>query len=111
MQHTSITQRLLGVIALSLIMSLPAFALELGDAKSQGLVGETNAGYLAAVKSSGEVDKLVASINQQRKAQYQKIAEKNGISLEAVEVRAGKKAIEKTPPGEYINTGSGWQKK
>jgi len=93
------------------MISLPAFALELGDAKSRGLVGETNAGYLGAVKPSGEVDKLVASINQQRKAQYQKIAEKNGISLEAVEVRAGKKAIDKTAPGEYINTGGGWQKK
>ena len=111
MQHTSFRQRFLGPLALSLMISLPALALELGDAKSQGLVGETNAGYLAAVKPSGEVNKLVESINKQRKAQYQKIAEKNGISLEAVEVRAGKKAIEKTEPGEYVNTGGGWQKK
>jgi len=111
MQHTSITQRFLAPLALSLMISLPALALELGDAKTQGLVGETNAGYLAAVKPSGEVNTLVESINKQRKAQYQKIAKKNGISLEAVEVRAGKKAIEKTQPGEYVNTGGGWQKK
>ena len=111
MQHTSIRQRFLGPLALSLLLSLPALALELGDAKTRGLVGETNAGYLAAVKPSAEVNKLVESINKQRKAQYQKIAEKNGISLEAVEVRAGKKAIEKTGPGEYVNTGGGWQKK
>ena len=111
MQHTSITQRFLAPLALSLMISLPALALELGDAKTQGLVGETNAGYPAAVKPSGEVNTLVESINKQRKAQYQKIAKKNGISLEAVEVRAGKKAIEKTQPGEYVNTGGGWQKK
>jgi uncharacterized protein YdbL (DUF1318 family) len=88
-----------------------AMALELNDAKARGLVGETTGGYLAPVVTSPEVEALVDAINSQRKAQYQNIADKNGISLEAVEVRAGKKAIEKTPAGEYISTGSGWQKK
>jgi len=111
MQIKRLTQRVLGTLALSLLIALPALALELGDAKSGGLVGETNSGYIAAIKPSGEVNALVDSINQQRKAHYQKIAQKNGISLEAVEVRAGQKAIEKTPAGEYINTGGGWQKK
>ena len=92
-------------------MALPAFALELGQAKQDGLVGETNSGYLAAVKSSSDVDALVADINKQRKAHYQKIAQKNSIKLEAVEARAGLKAIEKTPAGQYVNTGAGWQKK
>jgi len=102
---------LMGALVLLLVTALPAFALELGDAKSGGLVGETNSGYLAAVKPSAEVDELVASINKKRKAHYQKIADKNGISLQAVEVRAGQKAIEKTAPGEFINTGAGWEKK
>ena len=105
------SQKALSTLALSLLMTLPAFALDLGEAKSAGLVGETTSGYLAAVKPSGEVDKLVASINGKRKAHYQQIANKNGISLQAVEVRAGKKAMEKTPAGEYINTGGGWKKK
>lgn len=105
------SQKALGTLALSLLMALPAFALDLGEAKSSGLVGETNSGYLAAVKPSGEVDKLVASINSKRKAHYQQIAKKNGISLQAVEVRAGQKTVEKTPAGEYINTGGGWKKK
>ncbi len=90
-------------------MALPAFALDLGEAKSSGLVGETNTGYIAAIKPSAEVDTLVADINSQRKVYYEKIANENGISLQAVEVRAGLKAIEKTPSGEYINTGTGWQ--
>jgi hypothetical protein len=92
-------------------MALPAFALELDEAKSGGLVGETGMGYLAAIKPSAEVDALVESINSQRKAVYQEIATKNGISLQAVEVRAGQKAMEKTAPGEYIKTDDGWKKK
>ena len=104
-------QQLFGALALSLLMTMPAFALDLGTAKSQGLVGETSSGYIAAVKASGDVNALVKDINSQRKAHYQKIAQKNKISLEAVEVRAGQKAIGKTPAGQYINTGGGWQKK
>ncbi len=100
---------ILGALSLSLLMALPAFALDLSEAKSSGLVGETNTGYIAAIKPSTEVDALVADINSQRKVYYQKIANENGISLQAVEVRAGLKAIEKTPPGETINTGTGWQ--
>lgn len=98
-------------VAALLLIALPAVALDLGEAKSKGLVGETNTGYLGAVKSSSEVDALVADINAKRKAHYQKIASRNGISLQAVEARAGLKAIEKTPAGEFVNTGAGWQKK
>ncbi|HHD63046.1 MAG TPA: DUF1318 domain-containing protein [Desulfobulbaceae bacterium] len=87
------------------------FALDLGAAKAQGLVGETVTGYLAPVKATPEVQKLVNSINAKRKAMYAKIAKRNGTSLPAVEQLAGKKAIEKTPPGQFINLGKGWQKK
>ena len=104
-------QQFISVMSLSLLMALPAFALDLSQAKSSGQVGETNTGYIAAIKTSEEVDALVANINSQRKAQYQKIAKKNGISLQQVEARAGVKALEKTPTGEYINTGTGWQVK
>ncbi|MEZ5567879.1 MAG: YdbL family protein [Halioglobus sp.] len=98
-------------LLIALLGTTGAMALELDDAKTRGLVGETAGGYLASVVSSPEVEALIDSINSQRKAHYQEIANKNGISLEAVEVRAGKKAIEKTPAGEFISTGSGWQKK
>jgi uncharacterized protein YdbL (DUF1318 family) len=104
-------QKTFGVFALALLMAVPALALDLGEAKSKGLVGETSSGYLAAVKDSGDVNALVNDINSQRKAHYQKIANKNNISLEAVEVRAGQKAIGKTTAGQYVNSGGGWQKK
>ncbi len=111
MQHTHRFRRTLAGLALSFTMAMSAFALDLDEAKSRGLVGETNMGYIAAVKPSAEVDALVISINSQRKVYYQDIATKNGISLQAVEARAGLKAIEKTAPGGYINTGDGWLQK
>ena len=111
MQIWNLTRQAFNALALSLLLVAPAFALDLGAAKSQGLVGETATGYLAAVKPSGEVTALIDDINGKRKAHYEKIATKNKISLEAVEVRAGQKAIGKTPAGQYINTGGGWQKK
>ena len=111
MQRKHIFRQTLAGLALSFSVALSAFALELDEAKSTGLVGETNMGYIAAVKPSAEVDALVVSINSQRKVYYQDIATKNGISLQAVEARAGLKAIEKTAPGDYVNTGDGWLRK
>ena len=100
-----------GTAALVTLFTVTAFAEDLGTAKSEGLVGETNSGYIAAVEPSDKVNALVTSINQQRKARYTAIATENDISLNAVEARAGLKAIEKTPDGHYVNTGEGWQKK
>lgn len=111
MKTLKLTRLSAAIAALLLAISFPSWALDLGQAKADGLVGETNSGYIAAVQSSAEVDALVQEINTQRKAHYQKIADKNDITLQAVEARAGLKAIEKTPPGEYVNTGAGWQKK
>ena len=105
------TGTILRALTLSCLLALPAHALDLGEAKSRGLVGEIATGYVGAVKPSAEVNALVADINKRRKAQYRKIAERNQISLEAVEVRAGQKAIGKTPAGQFVNTGSGWEKK
>ena len=100
-----------GLLALLLVIALPVLALDLGAAKSGGLVGETSSGYIAAFKPSADVEALVVTINNKRKAHYQKIADENGINLQAVEVRAGKKAIEKTAAGQYVNAGNGWQRK
>ena len=41
-------------------------------------------------------------INRKRREVYQDIAAKNGTALSAVEALAGKKAIEKTPSGQFI---------
>ena len=95
-----------------LLICQPVFALDLGEAKSRGLIGETAMGYLAPVNTSDPaVQNLVNSINSQRKQYYRNIAQKNNTPLQAVEQLAGKKAIEKTPPGQFVNHGRGWVKK
>ena len=89
-----------------------ALALDLQSAKSQGLIGETPSGYLAPVQGgNAEVAKLVQSINAQRKAHYQKIANRNKTSLQSVEQLAGKKAIEKSPAGNFVQINGQWKKK
>jgi len=95
-----------------LLAAQPAFAIDLQTAKHQGLVGETPDGYLEAVQSpSSEVSALVDSINAQRKQKFKEIAARNDTTLEAVELLAGKKAIEKSAPGSYIKLGGSWQQK
>ena len=91
-----------------------AFALDLQQAKSQGLVGETNNGYVAVVTSStpAEVTQLVAQVNTQRKERYKKIAVSHGLSTAEVGILAHKKAVDKTRPGHYYQNSAGkWVKK
>lgn len=92
--------------------SQTAWALDLQQAKSQGLVGEQLNGYLGVIKPSAEVQALVKKINQDRRAYYKEIAKRNATTQDVVEVLAGKKAIQKTSAGLYIqNTSGAWIKK
>jgi len=85
------SRRTLSMLALLTLVSMPAFALDLSQAKSQGLVKETPGGYLSVAKPSADVNALVSKINAGRKAEYQKIAKKQGVPLATVEQLAGKK--------------------
>ncbi|OIQ03176.1 MAG: DUF1318 domain-containing protein [Zetaproteobacteria bacterium CG06_land_8_20_14_3_00_59_53] len=107
------------LIALALGFSLTglhlaeASAADLRSAKAAGYVGEQPNGYLGIVPGApGDVPGLVADINQQRRAAYQNIAQSNGTSLGTVEQLAGRKAIEKTPAGQFVQSPSGqWVRK
>ncbi|HYE37846.1 YdbL family protein [Methylocaldum sp.] len=91
-----------------------SWAIGLDDAKRQGLVGEQPNGYLDAVvpDASADVRALIADINTKRRQKYEQVAKTNGTSLHVVETLAGKTAIEKTPPGQYVRSPSGrWIKK
>jgi uncharacterized protein YdbL (DUF1318 family) len=99
---------------LVLAFPLAAFALELDEAKANGLVGEDATGYLAAVadKPSADVAALVNDVNAKRRAEYQRIAQQNSLTLQQVEQIAAKKAIDKTPAGQYVRLpGEGWRRK
>lgn len=112
--------RLLSWVAVCLILALspvllpsPAQAGPLDQAKQQGLIGERSDGLLGAVKEPlpTDVAQALASINSERLARYQDIANQNGTSLQAVQAVAGRKLIEKTPSGLWINSGAGWGRK
>ncbi|KAF1068111.1 MAG: hypothetical protein GAK45_01465 [Pseudomonas citronellolis] len=108
----------LGIALLALCVSLPALAMSLeqamsalGGAKSQGLVGEQPNGYLGVVSNSGQAADIAAQINAARRAEYQKVAAGNGATLADVEALAGKKAIERTPAGQYVQANGQWVRK
>ena len=101
---------LLGVLWLP----LPSWALTLDEAKTQGVVGEQPNGYLGVVQSgaSAEAQALVNDVNQKRRQMYEDIARRNSTKLDAVEMLAGKTAIDNTKPGNFVRRPSGqWVKK
>jgi hypothetical protein len=99
--------------ALALALTpIAAFALSLEEAKSQGFVGERPDGYLGVVQDSAGVTDLVKTINNQRRAEYDRIAGQNGTPRDAIEKLAAQKAYERTPAGQYVQGANGsWMKK
>jgi len=101
---------LLGTLWLPLL----GWGLTLEEAKTQGMVGEQPNGYLGIVQpgASAEVQALVNDVNQKRRQTYEDISRRNSTKLEAVEMLAGKTAIDNTKPGNFIQRLSGqWVKK
>lgn len=106
------------LLLLALCLSLPAWALDLNgamsalaDAKTAGYVGEQPDGYLGVVRAVNQADDIARLINQARRSEYQRLARQNGIQLSDVEAIAGKKAIEKTPAGQYVQLNGSWLRK
>lgn len=111
----NLTRKIVNKLILTLLVSSMAFsawAISLGEAKQQGLVGEMQNGYLGVIVNSAEAKNLVASVNAKRKSIYMNLAHKNKITMQQVTVLAGKKAFAKTKSGHYIQNASGqWVKK
>lgn len=102
----------------SVMLSFSALALNLdqamdslSQAKAQGIVGEQADGYLGVVKNEGNASEIAQLINQARKEQYQKVSAESNVPLNEVEKKAGSKAQEKTPAGQYIKRQGQWLKK
>jgi uncharacterized protein YdbL (DUF1318 family) len=104
--------KLLVAAALLLTLAAPALALDLDEARDQGLLGEQADGYVGIVASpTPEVEKLAAEVNAKRRAHYAEIAERNGTAVDAVAALAGKKLVEGAPSGQFVKTDGGWVKK
>lgn len=116
MKGRNLLYRVLAILVMGLsiaAVNVPvASAADLASAKAAGHVGEQPNGYLGIVSNAPGVGALVQGVNQKRRGVYQNIARKNGTSLSAVEQLAGRRNIERTPPGQYVMTPSGqWVRK
>lgn len=103
------------LVAIGLIMFLQnAWAIDIRGAKAEGLVGEANTGFIAAVQTpaSAEVRALIEDVNKKRKAKFNSTAEKTGTTVAQVAHRFYELAVQKTAPGNYYQDAGGrWKKK
>jgi uncharacterized protein YdbL (DUF1318 family) len=97
---------------IALTAALPAWAIELDAARSQGLVGERADGLIGAIQDNADVAALVQSVNAARLADYRGIAEKEGTKLEAVQAIAGTKQIERARANGwyYMDASGAWKR-
>jgi len=86
--------------------------LNLDTARSEGIVGETRDGMLAALVNRPDVIQLVETINAQRMQAYQTIAREEGISLGQVQAIAAEKIFQRLPAGAVLMDQNGqWARK
>ena len=106
-------KKIFAAIGLALLLQ-NAWAIDIDSAKAQGLVGEANTGFLAAVKTpaSAEVNALIADVNAIRKSKFQSAAKKTGATVAQVSNRFHELAVQKTAAGHFYQDKSGrWVKK
>lgn len=99
---------------LMLVLAQNAWAIDLQSAKEQGLVGEANTGYLAAVTGapSAEVAALIEDVNRKRKAEFEATAAKTNATVDQVRLRFYQLAVERTAAGHwYQDASGGWRRK
>jgi len=94
-------------------MTLQQAMSALSGAKADGLVGETETGYLDVVNNAdnARAQQIVKLINDARRSEYARIASQNNIAVAEVEALAGQRAIERTPPGQYVKVNDRWLRK
>lgn len=84
----------------------------IAELKKQGIVGETNRGYLAFVGTEKSHEDLIAQENQDRKAIYTRIAAQQNTSVSVVEKNRALQLAERAAPGTYVQSPDGtWVKK
>lgn len=82
------------------------------DLKNQGIVGETNTGYLGYVTAQQSGQEVVSAENADRKAVYTHIAGQQNISVDLVGKRRALQLLERATPGHFYQDQSGaWIKK
>lgn len=98
--------------AVLFLFALPAYALDLQEARVSGKVGELSTGYVQALESSAEVDALVAEVNNRRGVEYKRISAQNGQPVDVVAKIAAEQIINNLPAGaKYQDASGSWKTK
>ena len=80
--------------------------------KSQGIVGEDNAGFVQFVGDKKASADVVAAENKDRQSVYEAIAKQQGTTAELVGRRRALQNEKRAEPGEWVQDASGqWQQK
>lgn len=98
----------LAVSAALLFSVSSAMALDLQQARSEGLVGEKD-GYIVPIKHSADVDTLVEEVNAGRRKAYMSISRENGQPVDVVAKLASEQIIQKLPAGSKYRVNGDWQ--
>lgn len=91
-----------------------AAAQDLASAKRDGWLGERVDGYLGVVKADTPqaIRTLADDINRKRRQEYARIAEEEGVPVEAVAQLAGEKLVNRASSGEWVLGADGnWRQK
>lgn len=100
------------MLMLLVAAALPAFALDLETARAQGLAGEVDNGLLGIPPgATTDATGLIATINNQRRAEYAKIAAQNNLSLDVVGSMMFEKIYVRLPAGTWVQVKGQWKKK
>jgi uncharacterized protein YdbL (DUF1318 family) len=100
------------IFAIGVLISAQAFAMDLAQARTQGIVGETSDGYVAAVTASPDAGVVVSEVNARRRAEYEKISKENGQPVSVVGKVAAERIINGLPSGSYCKAPDGsWKRK
>jgi uncharacterized protein len=96
------------------LLARHAFAQDLASAKRDGLLGERIDGLVGVVRADTpqEIRALADDINRRRRQEYARIAEREGVAVEAVAQLAGEKLIDRAGSGEWVLGADGnWRQK
>lgn len=86
------------VITITLLLTAPASAGGVGEAKAKGHACEQTTGYLhAAANTPEDVKALVKNVNAERNDQYAKIATDNGVAVDQVAKLTAQKLLTSAP--------------
>ena len=82
---------------------------EIGQLKQDGVIGETDEGYLDSVKGSS--NEVVNAENGDRRELYGIIAKETGETAENVAKHAAERHFKRAKKGEYLKYSGKWRQK